>query len=263
MLKKRYVQDMPEMTVCLGFMRDGPDGRFARIDSPLMLFICRHICYDKDVFDPMSSDGKIDCLKLSVCGNRSLLNKWEPRANDKIYLYPLDGADQFWMFLTVRDVCRVPRRVRDILYGPMIPQLPGMGAASQGREEISSTTDENVLREAEDEGCLQYLDKLKENQCNQSQKKALLTSLREMGTMEYNSASVYLIVGPPGAGKSTCISLLVGSILHHSLAGHFHENMKSFNLLNRQDGLVQYSQKSEICESSDCRKQQRFCQQRG
>lgn len=93
-------------------------------------------------------------------------------------------------------------------------------------EDIKSWTSNliwmNILRNIVDVGCLSFLDQLKDPECNETQKGALSITLREIGNLHYDSSSICAITGPPGTGMSTCISLLVGSILYHTFGGHIH-----------------------------------------
>lgn len=73
-----------------------------------------------------------------------------------------------------------------------------------------------------------------------------------MGDLDYNTSSLSLIVGPPGTGKSTCITLLLGALMNLSVCGHLYPGSIPFNSLRRTDNCIHASQKAKGINVSIC-----------
>lgn len=250
-----YLKEIRGATVCLGFFERG--GRCA---SNLMLFVLHSISYDSDDVDIMTMEKRIDIASVKLCGNRSLLASVKPRRKDVIKLLPLESiTSHLRMFRAAHHIGQAPRGLRNILYGDVIPQWSPDGnpvLLARGRDTIGSGSDQAKLREGVDVGCLNYLDSLTDRQCNDTQKNAILMCLKEMRSLSYETSSMSAIVGPPGTGKTTCIGLLVGTLLHHAEAGHILPGAEEINLLQKKDGFLRALNGSKavkilICASSN------------
>lgn len=207
-----------------------PDNR--REDSGPMFFVCRSLFYDRDDMDETLPDFNVYLIHVRIAGNRALLERWRPGEKEIICFYPVCGLAAYHrMFHGVHDVCRLPPRILKTMMGREIPQPKGKEGLGKykRREEVMGDTDVAHLLGRVHKGSLTYLDSLPEEKCNSSQKRALVTSLHEIGSICDGGSSFSAIVGPPGKGKTTSIALLTGALLHHSAAGHV--GRKQLNIL--------------------------------
>lgn len=222
-VRRSLVNSFPGMTLCVGYFK-----RPLRSEavSPLMLFLCRYITNESDSIAHNNMDGEqLDAVKVHLVCSRYWSATWNIAHGDVITLIPFSSfVSVTRQMRAAHEVHKLPQPIQRVLFG--IPggnhngPLPYRPLPRSRHEYEQSLRPIDEIRVKVDAESLDYLDSIPSNLCDESQKRAICTSLAEMGSLAPSSTSVSAIFGPPGTGKSTSICHAIGALLYHSTAGH-------------------------------------------
>lgn len=245
-VRRSLVNSFPGMTVCVGYFKrpHNPHEDEDPARSPLMLFMCRYITQDSDELEHDNEDGvQLDNVKVYLVCSRYWASTWTIGHGDVVTLIP------FTTFVSVtrqlraaHETYKLPRSLQRVLFG-----IPGGNYnAPLPRRQIPRTREQYEqtlrpiaeIRNRVDADSLSYVDSLPSTVCDESQKRAICTTLAEMGSLAEYSTSVSGIFGPPGTGKSTCICYAIAAILHHSKVGHIRPGLQPRSLLKNNTNVT-------------------------
>ena len=263
-LNKRIVTELQGGTLCVGYVHglrdDYGHSRLQDEDvwksmckktpqvekfSTLVLIACRRVTWDHDDEYDTVDDRAINEITVHLALSKHRLKHingiWEDDTIRLLYLCPL--TPHLRMFKSVQEATLLPGDVARILCGPVAPNFP--------------SHDELVSRV--DKGCYEYLQNVRRTTTliDETQMKALLSVLGNIGDAIPGSSSVSLVQGPPGTGKTTLLILLIGALLHHSTKGHV--NREQIHMLRSElgsDGILRRANNHEalgilVCAGSN------------
>lgn len=199
-VRLRLIGLFPGQTVCVALHCRGNK-------SKLIFILCRRISHQADdtILNDASDYPLLDNVNIRLTSSRYHLDHCDVEEGEMLHLLPFcNVVSNLRQLKSIHNALELPDHLHTILFGTSFAemrQLPEKQPPRSRSELLASLENLSTVRSRVDNGCLTYIDSLSAVVCDRSQRRALLTTLGEMGEMHPNSSSLSLILGPPGTGK--------------------------------------------------------------